>query len=138
MSVPTKAVRVVKTLLDESDEVFHRAMAQATAALLADTKAVAYYGKKGSADYRAGRIEHPYDINCGFCEEWAERVAAAVPEADVVGVSDLTGNPDDDLNYAHVFVRYRDRFYDAECPEGVDDWRLLPVFQNRARKDVVG
>lgn len=138
MGVFTKAAQLVQEMLGEENAEFRRAMERATSALLADQKAVAYYGQKGSPDYRAGRIEHPYDINCGFCEEWADSVVQQVPEAEVVGVANLTGNPDDDLEYPHVFVLYRGRFYDAECPGGVDDWKQLPAFQERKRKDVVG
>jgi hypothetical protein len=29
----------------------------------------------------------------------------------------------------HVWVVHRDRHYDAECPEGVDDFFLLPLFR---------
>jgi len=37
----------------------------------------------------------------------------------------------------HVWVKYKGKFYDAEAPNGVDDWRELPyikkVFKIRGR-----
>lgn len=63
---------------------------------------------------------HPkdgFDLNCGLCEEWANRVAELLPGAKVV----------DSFEHGHMFVRLAGRYYDAECFDGVDDWRNLPM-----------
>src|SRR5207248_5229296 len=39
---------------------------------------------------------------------------------------------EDDTLPRHAWVFFRGRHYDAECPDGVTDWRDLPVFK-RAR-----
>lgn len=68
----------------------------------------------------------PYEINCGLCEEWAiqaERFSDEIYVYDLGIDSDYGG---------HVFVEYHGRYYDAECLEGVEDYRNLPIFQQRA------
>jgi len=73
----------------------------------------------------------PYDINCGDCIEFTESIIEAMG-----GDSDdlyelctsnfdpewLTGLP------LHSWIFYKGRHYDAETPEGVDDWRGLSIF----------
>lgn len=57
-----------------------------------------------------------WDINNGYCEEWAYRVADLVPEAFPVWM-------DED----HCVLVYRGRYYDADCLDGVDDVDDLPM-----------
>ena len=108
----------------EAHDPFQAAMRRATAEILADEKTKMFGGDR--PDGR--RAIDAYDINCGMCEEWANRVAELCPEAEAVGVGNLTGNADDDLEYPHVFVRYQGKFYDCECPQGVRRWDKLPLF----------
>ena len=106
-------------------------MQKASQEIWSDPDAVVFGGVESDCNGR--RLIIPYDINCGFCEEWGERVAELYREAtgnngiDVIDPGNLSGNPDDSL-LGHVFIRFRGRYYDAECPEGVDDWRKLPLF----------
>jgi hypothetical protein len=58
-----------------------------------------------------------YDINNGQCEEWAYAAAELIPEA-------FPAWMDED----HCVLVYRGRFYDADCPDGVDDVEDLPMF----------
>ncbi len=89
-----------------------RAMRQVTAAMLADGYSSAY------------------EINNGGCEEWANEVAALLanttrPEDHAVETWETV------FGYAdtsHVFLCIDGKFYDAECPEGVDDFTKLPLF----------
>jgi hypothetical protein len=67
----------------------------------------------------------PYEINNGSCESFAIEVIERMG-----GYSDdLTDNasPTEDFP-GHYWVEYKGRAYDAECPEGVDDWQNLPIF----------
>lgn len=57
-----------------------------------------------------------YDINNGWCEEWAYAAAELIPESFPEWV-------DDD----HCVLVYRGRFYDADCLDGVDDVEELPM-----------
>lgn len=124
------AVAVVNTLLEAVDPAFAKAMQQASAEIFADEGTQMFGG--GRPDGR--RAADAFDINCGLCEEWAERVRALYHEAtgtDLVEVLDpgnLSGNADDSLEAGHVFVRFNDMFYDAETPQGVSDWKQLPMF----------
>ena len=107
--------------LGEGANALQAAMRQATAEILADDNTATFGG--GRKDGR--RATDAYDINCGMCEEWANRVAELCPEAEAVGVGNLTGNVDDDLEHGHVFIRYHGKFYDCECSAGVQDWKQL-------------
>ena len=79
-----------------------------------------------------------YEINCGCCEDFA---------ADVIAVLTGDGRETDELFaawhdnmldctegeadwWSHKFVVYKGRYYDSQAPEGVDEWRQLPAFQN--------
>lgn len=80
--------------------------------------------------------ERPYDINNGGCEDFAMELI------DRLGgyVTDAEGRPTDNGPYEldtnnfcewlpnHVWVFYEGKHYDAECPQGVDSWKDLPLF----------
>lgn len=76
-----------------------------------------------------GKVEFPapatWDINCGWCEEWANAVEKKVPGA----VADWYDINDND----HCLVVYEGRYYDAECPQGVDKPEDLPIYNNAGR-----
>ena len=66
--------------------------------------------------------EYPYDINNGRCEDFAEAIVKKMP-----GATSMWNDFDnDDPN--HCYVRYNGRYYDAECPEGVNSPDDLPIF----------
>jgi hypothetical protein len=74
----------------------------------------------------------PYDINNGECEEFAVKVIKRMGGWDRDDLFDLTSDNfvEDRLLPDHVWVCYKGRHYDAECPEGVDSWKDLPLFKN--------
>ena len=108
---------------------FQQAMAQATREFLGD-ETTAVYGGGGEG---GRRVISAYDVNCGLCEEWGERVREIYREAtgkddvDVLDPGNMTGDPDDSLS-GHVFLRFEGKFFDAECTEGVANWQQLPLF----------
>jgi len=72
----------------------------------------------------------PYDINNGPCEEFALEVM------DRSGVSygppawEIYEDSTDGVALpGHVWISHGGRSYDAEAPDGVDDWRDLPLFR---------
>lgn len=102
------------------------------------------------------------DINFGFCEKFAEAVAEKLgAEAKTLWFDDLAGNEQDptdigfdaqwlercgyllpagltvdDLNDdcpGHCFISYGGKYFDSECPEGVDSPFFLPYVLNRFR-----
>lgn len=74
-------------------------------------------------------------INFGDCEAFAWALCELVPGAEDLWGDELIQEGDDRDFYAyHCFVRYQDRYYDSEHPEGVDDFKHLASFtENRGR-----
>jgi len=64
----------------------------------------------------------PYEINNGCCDCFAMDIIERMG-----GYSDYLYEVWDD-DAAHCYVVYKDRCYDAECPEGVKNCRQLPIF----------
>ena len=66
-------------------------------------------------------------INNGNCEGFAVRVINLMG-----GYSKELTLEESDWDsefFGHCFIAYRDRYYDAECPNGVSDWHKLPIFK---------
>lgn len=90
-----------------------------------------------------------YDINCGHCENFAEYMRQQFPEGDVVDLAELYINdprflpkgfnqwtPDQQQDWidgadlpAHYVFLCGGRYYDAQNPDGVDDWAQLDVMR---------
>lgn len=70
------------------------------------------------------RVDDAEDINLHYCRYVAETVADRVGEESGVRVIEDGGR-----GFAHTWVECDGRHYDAECVEGVDDYRDLPFFQ---------
>ena len=69
----------------------------------------------------------PYDINCGFCADFATLVWEKMNRDQSILIhNDEEMMPEQE--YSHTFLEYENLFYDAECLEGVDDWTDLPTF----------
>lgn len=60
-----------------------------------------------------------WDINNDLCFAWASRAAELIPGAFVAWI-----DPDVD----HCVLVYNGKFYDADCPGGVERWDELPMF----------
>jgi len=75
--------------------------------------------------YRAS----PKNINAGRCDDFASDIAELVPEANYTCTDQFEEFYEDEGKLSsHCWVEFRDRYYDAETPEGVDDWHDLPFF----------
>jgi hypothetical protein len=76
-----------------------------------------------------------YEINCGNCEDFAHDVidlmGGEVIDREGDGSNALVAVWNDEMDPehdgSHCFIRYRNRFYDSQIPEGTDDWRNLPA-----------
>lgn len=93
-------------------------------------------------EYLRGKDPHPWDINNGMCEEFAETVAARVPGAEAIPAYDPELHPereDGGWDCDHFVVELAGRFYDAECHSGVDRVRDLPIYRHRgqSRSEVI-
>lgn len=76
--------------------------------------------------------KHPFDINCGGCEDFAWTVFDGFTDAfGSQTVQVHYGETMDEVFHGHVWTEYDGRHYDAEEPYGVSDPRLLPLFMRR-------
>lgn len=66
----------------------------------------------------------PREINNGYCADFADAIWRALPEVQVWADCELGMG-----EYRHTFIEFDGLYYDAECPKGVYDWRLLPIYQ---------
>ena len=70
----------------------------------------------------------PIEINTGGCADIA--IATVVWEFTRHKIDvEITSDEDEDgKEYSHTFLKYGGKFYDAECPDGVEDWRDFPIY----------
>jgi hypothetical protein len=81
------------------------------------------------------------DINSGLCADFADSIWRKFPQVDVLGIyelSDLEAFPTDDpmiieaMTFeavGHSFVHYKGKYFDSECPNGVNGPYDLPVIR---------
>jgi hypothetical protein len=72
----------------------------------------------------------PYDINNGLCEEFSQAILKKVPEAEEVSVESY--GKFDELP-GHIWILYKGRHYDAENPEGVNNFMDLKIFKGASQ-----
>lgn len=71
----------------------------------------------GTSRRRTQEPPTPYDINHGWCDVWARTARTMANRGKVV---DLEG---------HTVLLLGGRYYDAEVPDGVENWRELPCMR---------
>ena len=78
-------------------------------------------------------VETTWDINNGLCEEFATEICELVPDADWFWIDDLLVPElgEEYADCAHCVIQFRKRYYDAECIEGVDHLRDIPLVRNK-------
>ncbi|USD36208.1 MULTISPECIES: hypothetical protein [Ferrimonas] len=62
----------------------------------------------------------PDAINRGRCFDWAQLVNQQCPSAQIFYIRRLV---------PHAFVHFAGRWFDSQTPNGVSDWRRLPLFR---------
>lgn len=65
----------------------------------------------------------------GLCADLADVIHELHPETKIYSDDELGAK-----EYTHTIIVFEGRYYDAEAPEGVDDWRQLPIYA-RQRKE---
>jgi len=68
----------------------------------------------------------PREINNGLCADIADEIWRKFPIAKVLSDKDM-GSPE----YTHSFIYYLGKFYDVECPNGITNWKELPIFNRQ-------
>jgi hypothetical protein len=66
----------------------------------------------------------PEICNTGFCDVFAEKFREEYPGAELWGTDWGLG-----YTFGHVWIKYNNKFYDAETPNGVINWKDLPFIQ---------
>ena len=74
----------------------------------------------------------PHQINRGMCGKFADQIAARCNEVEKAGT--YMEKYGDDSFPDHMWVTDGNKHYDAEAPEGVEDWRDLPFFKKRLKR----
>lgn len=67
--------------------------------------------------------QHPYDINCGNCEEFARVVEEKCLALGVFVTTHWT----DTAFCSHCYIKHNGKYYDSEEPEGVRSHKQLPL-----------
>ncbi len=85
----------------------------------------------------------PYDINSGNCEDFAMEVIGFITGSGETDETFLAWGDNYPQHFSdkhfpeyHCFVVHKGRFYDSECPEGVDSPALLPLFVRQLEMEV--
>jgi|GEM_PF-4810999 len=73
-----------------------------------------------------------WDINCGWCREWAE-LAAERTDGVVAWVEDLIECDEPDSLPCHAVLKLAGRYYDSQSIDGVVDARDLPLMKGISR-----
>jgi hypothetical protein len=123
---PAKQVRILSAVTEQIKDEMQR---------------VGWWGWTGKE--RVRRYDRPtaWDINDGWCEEWAGAAEAALG-GEAVDLAALRyekfGLPDGVFeDVAHTALLLRGRFYDAQDIEGVDDPRQLQLVRGVSRAQFV-
>lgn len=77
----------------------------------------------------------PYDINCGMCDELAYLVSEKIDGAEDYWLEDLFPNVRVFENVTHAIILYKNKYYDAENPEGVTSPYDLEVVKNYGKTE---
>jgi hypothetical protein len=66
----------------------------------------------------------PKEVNSGNCDEFSDQLV------DLLGKGAIIRETDWGSTYpGHVWVEYKGKHYDAETPEGVTNWKMLPILK---------
>ncbi len=77
---------------------------------------------------------NPQEINKIGCSWFAMTIAYEIgDEATLQESSDVDG---DDILTPHMWVVYNNKCYDAETPDGVDNYLDLPIFKRMEKRDL--
>jgi len=94
------------------DEEIRRVLDQVTQEILERMRRAGFYYRK-----RVRYDPTVWDINNGHCEAWAFRAAELIPGSFAAWI-----------DTQHCVLIYNGRFYDADCPQGTQNWEELPMF----------
>lgn len=85
----------------------------------------------------ANNLSASIEVNSGMCEEFAADLSERLPGSEVVYTENFVDWYSDEHPGGHAWVAYQGKHYDAECLEGVSDWKSLPFFVRRVHHESV-
>lgn len=75
-------------------------------------------------------------LNNGDCENFAvDVIKSCIPDGELVGTDnfcDWWGDGPDSKLPGHCWVMYNGKHYDCDSLQGVENWRDLKIFKNKA------
>ena len=77
---------------------------------------------------------NPQEINNGYCSWFAMTLEYEI--GDEVTLQDSSQVDNDGILTSHTWVVYKSKHYDAETPDGVDDYLDLPQFKRMKKQDL--
>lgn len=83
----------------------------------------------------ANELSAAVEVNSGMCEEFAIDLSERMPGSQVVYTEDFVDWDSDEHPGGHAWVALEGKHYDAECLEGVSDWKTLPFFVRRVQPE---
>lgn len=79
-----------------------------------------------------GNYKSAGDIANSDCEKFAEEVtkrfSGTKAYSNYVTMIDSKHIETDEDMPGHVWIKYKGKYYDSDCPEGVRNWKNLPIF----------
>jgi hypothetical protein len=61
------------------------------------------------------------ECNNGFCDIFAQKLLKHLPGSKIMSTED-----DRNSTFGHVWIEYKEKYFDAETPNGVSSWKELP------------
>lgn len=80
--------------------------------------------KKLVEEYEKVENLSPEQINNGYCADFFSVIFERLGCPKEI----IAGNDYEPEGFGHTWIIFENRHYDAECPEGVDDWKNLPIW----------
>lgn len=73
-------------------------------------------------EYEKKKQMTPCQINGGWCADFALEAKRRLDDVDAKIRADTDSR--------HTWLEFEGKHYDSEAPDGVEDWRELPLFKN--------
>jgi hypothetical protein len=67
------------------------------------------------------------ECNKGFCDIFAKNLQKLLPNSKIIHTEESIPNKG---TFGHVWLKYKNKYYDAETPNGVNSWKKLPWIIN--------
>lgn len=81
-------------------------------------------------EYKKKYNDSPKEINFGNCDQFAWDVIKKMGgESEILSYQDVL--------FEHCFIKYKNKYYDSECSNGVTHYKLLPHFKRKLEDEYI-